>query len=363
MKQKRKAIPLILLLLTALLYILSLWCRFSVLFPPEPGATWMLFGLATPYVVAANLAALLGWLAARRWLAALLPLAAIVTHAGYVASMVRPPHAPAALCENDLRIASLNCYGFGYRNEVAATARNVAAIVRRERIDILCLQEFGSSPAFPADSIAAALARSGLRYMVHRDEGAVASRYPILAHRYAHFPDSGNDWLRADILIGGDTLRLFSVHLQTTGLHQLQTAYRRAHDRRLPVREAIDVMTHNGAIRAEQARTVRAEIDASPYPVVLAGDFNETPSSYVYRLLRQGLVDGFRQAGSGYGGTFRYLGGSVRIDFILHDPRLRSVDYRTLPDPVSDHLTVVSTLRWRSGAGKSGTAADDRIKN
>ena len=299
MKPKRKFIPLVLLLLTALLYILALLCRFSVYVSPEQGAAWTLLGLATPVVLAANLAALALWLAARRWLTALLPLAALVTHTGYIASMVRLPHAPAAPHAGDIRIATLNCCGLKYRDEVATTARRVAEIVRDERIDILCLQEFGTSPAFPADSIAKLLARSGLRYMVHRDEGAVASRYPILGHRYDRFPDSDNDCLQADIRVGDDTLRLFSIHLQTSGLHQLQAACHDVSDRTPPLREAIDRLAQNGAIRAGQARTLRDRIEASPYPVVLAGDFNETPASYVYRLLRQGLVDGFRQAGRG----------------------------------------------------------------
>lgn len=352
MKPKRKAISLLLLLLTALLYLLALLCRFSVLLPPEPETAWMLFGPATPAVLAANLAALLGWLAARRWLAALIPLAAIAAHAGYVASTVRLPHAPAAPHEEEIRIATLNCYGFRYRDEVEITVRNVAETILEERIDILCMQEFGASAACPADSIASRLARSGLRYMVRKNEAAVASRYPILSHRYTRFPESGNDCLQADIAAGDDTLRLFSVHLQTTGLHQLRPADGATDDRSLPVREAIDALTHNGAIRVEQARTVRDAIDASPYPVILAGDFNETPSSYIYRLLRQGLVDGFREAGSGYGGTFRFLGVPLRIDFIFHDPRLRSVDYRTLPYPLSDHRAVVSTLRQGNAAEK-----------
>ena len=58
MKPKRKIISLTLLLLTALLYIVSLLCSFSGYFSPEQGAAWMLLGLATPAVLALDAAVL-----------------------------------------------------------------------------------------------------------------------------------------------------------------------------------------------------------------------------------------------------------------------------------------------------------------
>ncbi|MFR7603167.1 MAG: endonuclease/exonuclease/phosphatase family protein [Alistipes shahii] len=36
---------------------------------------------------------------------------------------------------------------------------------------------------------------------------------------------------------------------------------------------------------AQQVREIRAVIDSTHYPVILAGDFNDTPSSYTYRRL------------------------------------------------------------------------------
>lgn len=343
MKPKRKIISLTLLLLTALLYIVSLLCRFSAFFSPEQGAAWMLLGLATPAVLALDAAALAAWLVARRWLAALLPLAALIANAGYIRAMVRIPRPAAVAAAPELRIATLNCYTFNLRGDVAATAHDVARIVERERIDLLCLQEFGETAAFPADSTAALLARCGLAHWRRAGESALASRYPLEACRHFLFPDSENGGLHADLRINGRTLRIFSVHLQTTGLNQLQLD----HGGRPPLGKAVGALARNGAQRARQVDWLCAQIDASPHPVVVAGDFNETPASYLYRQLHERLTDGFREAGSGCGATFRYLGMPLRIDFILYDRTLEATSYRTLRDRVSDHRMVVAGIRQR----------------
>lgn len=93
-------------------------------------------------------------------------------------------------------------------------------MMRHEQVDVLCLQEFLDDGEFPADSIGALFSRR-MPYFVSEGNGAVASRYPILDCKYVRFPDTSNDYLRADLLVEGDTLRIFSVHLQTSGIAQV----------------------------------------------------------------------------------------------------------------------------------------------
>lgn len=61
------------------------------------------------------------------------------------------------------------------------------------------------------------------------------SRYPVLDHKYVRFADTNNDYLRADLLVGDDTVRLFSVHLQTSGIAQLRRRFRKDYNRDAPV--------------------------------------------------------------------------------------------------------------------------------
>ena len=43
-------------------------------------------------------------------------------------------------------------------------------------------------------------------YFVYRAGQAVLSRFPIVGHRYVRFPDSGNDYLQADVKVGDEVI-------------------------------------------------------------------------------------------------------------------------------------------------------------
>ena len=63
--------------------------------------------------------------------------------------------------------------------------------------------------------------------------------------------------------------------------------------------------------RAKQAILLRQIIDTTVYPVIICGDFNDTPASYTYHKIKGKYIDGFRQRGNGYGFTFKGLGLSL----------------------------------------------------
>ena len=279
-------------------------------------------------------------------LVCLLPLAALLSNGEYVAAMVQLHPAADARTRSDLRVASLNALNFNLGESRYRTAHAVAGIMSRERVDVLCLQEFMDSREFPADSIGKVFAPR-MPYFLHEGGAALASRYPVLDHKYVRFADTSNDYLRADLLVGGDTVRLFAVHLQTSGIAQLRHRFRKDYARDAPVEQILGELEHNSSIRAGQVGEIRAEMDASPYPVILAGDFNDTPSSYTYRTMKGDMTDGFRDSGSGYGGTFRYLGGVLRIDYIFYDDAFEGIRYYMPQEDVSDHKAVVAELRFR----------------
>jgi endonuclease/exonuclease/phosphatase family metal-dependent hydrolase len=98
-------------------------------------------------------------------------------------------------------------------------------------------------------------------------------------------------------------------------------------------------------MRAHQAEAVKAQIDQSPHPVIVAGDFNDTPVSYSYRKIRKGLNDSFVK--SGYGAGFTYKGNypANRIDYILYDNNVESRYFEILKVKYSDHYPVAAYFR------------------
>ena len=89
---------------------------------------------------------------------------------------------------------------------------------------------------------------------------------------------------------------------------------------------------------------VLQEIRNCPYSVILSGDFNDTPSSYIYNQLNDYLTDSFIKKGSGlsrtYAGNIPYL----RIDYVFASDNFTVNQYSRELYYYSDHFPVITIL-------------------
>ena len=85
-------------------------------------------------------------------------------------------------------------------------------------------------------------------------------------------------------------------------------------------------------------------LDEGEQPVIVCGDFNETPQSYVYKTISKDLNDTFREKGSGIGSTYAGKIPALRIDYILSDKKFRVLSNRILKKAYSDHYPVLSAI-------------------
>jgi endonuclease/exonuclease/phosphatase family metal-dependent hydrolase len=92
--------------------------------------------------------------------------------------------------------------------------------------------------------------------------------------------------------------------------------------------------------RAEQAITVMKHVSTSPFPVVICGDFNDTPLSYTYNQFNKSMVDAFRNCSTGIGPTYVGRVPAGRIDYIFHTPDLNSMNFKIQDGVHSDHRAV-----------------------
>ena len=83
------------------------------------------------------------------------------------------------------------------------------------------------------------------------------------------------------------------------------------------LRSIADRFQLNSQIRADQADTISRFVAASPYRVIVCGDFNDVPVSNTYRRMSHRLRDAFREEGRGYSYTYRGFFDMLRIDYIL----------------------------------------------
>jgi endonuclease/exonuclease/phosphatase family metal-dependent hydrolase len=84
------------------------------------------------------------------------------------------------------------------------------------------------------------------------------------------------------------------------------------------------------------------------HPVLLMGDFNDSPISVVHRSLRKHFTDAFSVAGKGCGTTFKAGPLPLRLDHIYCSRGIRVLDCRVGSDEVtrlaSDHRPVIASL-------------------
>ncbi len=185
---------------------------------------------------------------------------------------------------------------------------------------------------------------------------AIFSRYPIIDTLLKEYPPPEGfqiteSLIAADIVAGHDTVRIFTTHLQSVNFgskeyHDIEII-KNVHDSimdasRTLARKLQFAFGHRG----DQAREVRAVLDASPYPALICGDFNDVPNSYTYFTIRGGWQDAWLQKGFGIGRTYKNISPTLRIDYILPDPRLKVLQCQKVYTPWSDHNPVEADLQW-----------------
>jgi endonuclease/exonuclease/phosphatase family metal-dependent hydrolase len=100
-----------------------------------------------------------------------------------------------------------------------------------------------------------------------------------------------------------------------------------------------------GFLRREiQSNRIREEIDKSPYPVVVCGDFNDVPNSYAYETIGAGLQNAFEKKGAGLGRTFSGIAPTLRIDNIFVDKSYEVEQYTRVKKKLSDHFPIITDI-------------------
>ncbi|MDD6210919.1 MAG: endonuclease/exonuclease/phosphatase family protein [Bacteroidales bacterium] len=285
-----------------------------------------------------------------------LPIIALILNTGFIISVFnisfdkRPDN-------NSLKILTYNVNNFQLHG-IGNTLSKIETFVNRENPDIICFQEYKEGYQFTNDSIkkifshypyCATYFTSGNN--AYASGIAIFSKDSIIGSSLIKFEhETNNSAMWVDILINSDTFRVINVHLQTTSVSQNQAQIHLFKNLGYSAGEKkalfnlAEQMNRNFKIRAEQAIEVHNTIDSTHIPVILCGDFNDTPASYTYHCIKKGLKDGFQEAGNGYTYTYRYFRKLLRIDYILFSPYFKGIEYTSPSLEWSDHNPVISII-------------------
>ncbi|CAL1520990.1 endonuclease/exonuclease/phosphatase family protein [Chitinophaga sp. MM2321] len=173
------------------------------------------------------------------------------------------------------------------------------------------------------------------------------SRYPVVNAKTITCDEnakgSGKSFLQADLVIHGDTIRVLTGQLISYMFHSEDR-----HVRALASAAFLRKMKKTFSSRAAQALQLAALTAESPYPVIVCGDFNDTPASYTYNTISKGLQDAFLQTGSGWGRTLSYLSPTLRIDYLLPQSNFNIHSCKVFQPPLSEHFPVMACLSLKN---------------
>jgi endonuclease/exonuclease/phosphatase family metal-dependent hydrolase len=329
----------------------------------SPQKSWILpfFGLLYPYFVLINLFLGIYWIIRRRWLF-LLSATIIVSGWNHVnrTVQIRPAVIKPAGKES-FKVISYNVKNLSNDNIdllEPEIRQRIVDYLDAEGADIICLQEFTVIHPFPESFIDTVSGRFGLPYHTYSlyyeknrkriDAMFIFSRFPVIGQHSFKKDSLHNYALYADLITPHDTIRLYNIHLESlrlkhedyTFISDLDLQFEEKENLRESSKRIFKKLKKAFSLRADQVETLAGSIKNSPYPVILCGDFNDTPNSYAYQQLTSLLRDAFKESGQGMGNTYIGKLPSYRIDFILYSDYYRSWELQCDHLSLSDHYPV-----------------------
>jgi len=344
----------------------------------SPEKIWFpaFLGLAYPYILLVNVIFLLGWIMLKRkellisLLAILLGWGTFTDYFGFHPfRLLKKDHYNNLTIEqrtaaHQVKLVSFNVQGFnaykwGYD---PSTQTDIFSYLRGEDPDVMSIQEFHSSnrDGYREIEISMKIETLPYRHIAYTDKErrtgyaiATYSRYPIIKTGSVPLGYRYSICVYSDILMDQDTFRVYNCHLQSVRLDSehyqiLDSLKFRYNDKQISEIKDISYRLRDAFIkRATQADIIATHISGCPHPLIICGDFNDTPVSYTYRTIRDGLKDAFSESGWGLGRTYNGEFPSFRIDYILHSETIEALFFSREKILLSDHFPIVSYLKLK----------------
>ena len=345
----QKYFSFMILIITALMMIFTFVGLFGGNVNPAGNTARSLLVYALPVLIIGNAVLLLYWLIMRRWHWALIPFITLLCCIPYIGTLYQFGEPGEAVEKQPgLKIATYNVALFG-REASGFMAQDILSEMKKQKVDICCFQEYSDHSGDKKNSDSY---KEYFPYMVMgQHDMVVYSRYPIVRSKNIPFEMTNNSAMWVEVKVEDQVIRVYNAHLETTGINttmhraakaQVNTGIETESNRLL--RALYGNYTIGMMARAGQANVLAMDMRESEVPVIVCGDFNDVPYSYVYNTMLGDKADGFKECGSGYMYTFRGGKKNVRIDYIFHDKVFKGMTYYKKELTYSDHYPVFMKL-------------------
>ncbi len=326
--------------LEKLVYVINSLMAFALLlsyllpyFEPKKFTFLSVLSLAVPALIIFNILFLVYWLlkVKRQLLLSLIVLALGYNH---VFSLYKFSSSTNIEDSHNLSVMNYNVRLFNVFNwiEDEKLKDNMNTFLNDKAPDVLCMQEYRPDKAINLDGYYKYEELSGQKV---KNGQAIFTKYPIVNSGSIEFPKTSNNAIFADIVKEEDTIRIYNVHLQSSGIDPTVENLKNEDKQNL-----INRVSSTFKAQQSQAELFLKHKVKCNYPMIICGDFNNTAYSYVYKIIKEDLNDAFTMAGNGFGRTYDFKFFPVRIDFILVDDRFKINGFKTFDVKYSDHYPI-----------------------
>jgi len=260
---------------------------------------------------------------------------------GYVVTLMlatgcQTPHQEQVNQSQTFRVMTFNIHhGEGLDGKVDLP--RIAALIQQERADLVALQEVdkGVQRTARRDLPTELAALTGLscvfsnnfHYQGGEYGNAVLTRFPVLSATNSHYQmlrtNEQRGILQLTLEVHGRPLVFMTTHIDYRG-------------------EDTERLANVGEIQSLLARHAGR-------PVVLCGDFNDTPGSRVHERLKGTFDDAWELVGKGAGWTFPASNPRKRIDYVWVSKAggIEPTRAEVPASDASDHLPLVVEFRFK----------------
>ncbi len=296
--------------------------------------------LAVPLLLVINGCFLCYW-AARLKKQLLLSLLILLLGLSHLKSLYKFGGNTKATITDQLTLLSYNVHQFDrfdWIKDNKTVGKDISDFVKEQEPMIFCAQEFYYSPNIDFSYFK-------YKYIDFNNNTnevgqAIYSQLPIINKGTLKFERTANNAVFVDVRYKRDTIRIYNVHFQSHRISPNAKALQREAAQKLLKR-----ISGSFVKQQTQMEQVLEHMKKSPYKNIVAGDFNNTAYSYIYDKFReQGLVDTFKERGSGFGKTYDFRFFPTRIDFILADEAFKIDFFENHDFLLSDHYPVMTGL-------------------
>ena len=233
---------------------------------------------------------------------------------------------------------------------VSEVKNSLVNFIKEHNPDVICLQESGKWPKNTAQSFSKTI---GYKYYSYntKNGNSYFSKYKI--ENVNIFKDE-NISKFADIkkinISKNESFYLVNCHLNSFGISKEEIEY--INDTKNLIKESdiygksiISKLKNGFEKRSESTKLLLENIPKDHNPIIICGDFNDTPVSYTYNQMKNnGLKDAFISTSFGIGKTYSGSLPLLRIDYFWHNSLIQPIDYKRIKQTTSDHYPLLMSF-------------------